>query len=89
MRRDTNLPGIDDIDKLADFFDRTDTQEQDWEDADVEFKKPELVHVSVRLPKEDVAAIKKAARKKGLGYTTYIRMALREAIKREGFKKAP
>ncbi|KYH32989.1 CopG family antitoxin [Neomoorella mulderi] len=89
MRRDTNLPGIDDIDKLADFFDRTDTQELDWEDADVEFKKPELVHVSVRLPKEDVAAIKKAARKKGLGYTTYIRMALREAIKREGFKKAP
>ncbi|MDN5327103.1 MAG: hypothetical protein PWP41_1799 [Moorella sp. (in: firmicutes)] len=83
MRRDTNLPGIDDIDKLADFFDRTDTQELDWEDADVEFKKPELVHVSVRLPKEDVAAIKKAARKKGLGYTTYIRMALREAIKRE------
>ncbi|OIQ54297.1 CopG family antitoxin [Neomoorella thermoacetica] len=83
MQRDTNLPGIDDIDKLADFFDRTDTQELDWEDADVEFKKPELVHVSVRLPKEDVVAIKKAARKKGLGYTTYIRMALREAIKRE------
>lgn len=83
MRKGANLPGIEDIDKLADFFDRTDTQELEWEDADVEFKKPELVHVSVRLPKEDVAAIKRAARKKGLGYTTYIRMVLREAIKRE------
>lgn len=70
MRKGANLPGIEDIDKLADFFDRTDTQELEWEDADVEFKKPELVHVSVRLPKEDVAAIKRAARKKGLGYTT-------------------
>lgn len=83
MRKEINLPASDDIEKLADFFDRTDTQALDWEDADVEFKKPELVHVSVRLPKEDVAAIKKAARKKGIGYTTYIRMALRQAIKRE------
>ncbi|MBE3580098.1 MAG: hypothetical protein IMW96_00420 [Thermoanaerobacteraceae bacterium] len=83
MQRDANLPGLDDINKLADFFDRTDTQELKWEDVDVEFKKPELVHVSVRLPKEDVDAIKRAARKKGLGYTTYIRMVLREAIKKE------
>jgi len=83
LRKEVNLPASDDIERLADFFDRTDTQALDWEDTDVEFEKPELVHVSVRLPKEDVAAIKRAARKKGLGYTTYIRMVLREAIKRE------
>lgn len=84
MRKKVNLPASDDIEKLADFFDRTDTQELEWEDADVEFKKPELVHISVRLPKEDVLAIKRAARKRGIGYTTYLRMVLREAIAREG-----
>jgi predicted DNA binding CopG/RHH family protein len=84
LRKKVNLPASDDIEKLADFFDRTDTQELEWEDADVEFKKPELVHISVRLPKEDVLAIKRAARKRGIGYTTYLRMVLREAIAREG-----
>lgn len=84
MRKKVNLPASDDIEKLADFFDHTDTQELEWEDADVEFKKPELVHISVRLPKEDVLAIKRAARKRGIGYTTYLRMVLREAIAREG-----
>jgi predicted DNA binding CopG/RHH family protein len=84
LRKKVNLPASDDIEKLADFFDHTDTQELEWEDADVEFKKPELVHISVRLPKEDVLAIKRAARKRGIGYTTYLRMVLREAIAREG-----
>lgn len=83
MRKSTDLPRTDDIEKLAEFFDRTDTQELEWEDADVDFKKPELVRISVRLPKEDVLAIKRAARKRGLGYTTYLRMILREAIARE------
>lgn len=67
---------------LADFFDVTDTQELEWEDADVKFQRPELVHVSLRLPKEDLAAIKSAARRVGVGYTTYIRMVLRKAVGR-------
>lgn len=84
MARKPNLPAGHDIEKLADFFDRTDTQELEWEDADVEFKRPELVHISVRLPKEDVLALKRAARNRGVGYTTYLRIVLREAMAREG-----
>ncbi|MGB9662827.1 MAG: CopG family antitoxin [Moorellaceae bacterium] len=87
MARKLNLPPGDDIEKLADFFDRTDTQELEWEDVHVEFKRPELVHISVRLPKEDVLALKRAARNRGIGYTTYLRMVLREAIARE--RKSP
>lgn len=74
------MPAVDDVGALADFFDRTDTEELEWEDASLEFRRPELVHVSVRIPKEDLAAIKKAARKAGVGYTTYIRMILRRAV---------
>lgn len=68
------------VEKTAKFFDRTDTQDLEWEDADVEFERPEMVHVSIRIPKEDLAAIKRAARKLDVGYTTYIRMVLRKAI---------
>ncbi|HAA89528.1 MAG TPA: hypothetical protein DCE07_02965 [Peptococcaceae bacterium] len=46
----------------------------------MEFERPEMVHVSIRIPKEDLAAIKRAARKLDVGYTTYIRMVLRKAI---------
>jgi len=82
MRKSVDLPDLTDIDSLAEFFDRTDTQELEWEDVDVEFKKPELVNVSIRLPKEDLAAIKQAASKLGVGHTTYIRMVLRKAVGR-------
>lgn len=75
-----DVPAVNDVGALADFFDRTDTEELEWEDASLEFKRPELVHVSVRIPKEDLAAIKRAARKAGVGYTTYIRMILRRAV---------
>ena len=79
-RRKIDVPAVDDVGALADFFDRTDTEELEWEDASLEFRRPELVHVSVRIPKEDLAAIKRAARKAGVGYTTYIRMVLRRAV---------
>ncbi|MQL51717.1 hypothetical protein GFC01_05465 [Desulfofundulus thermobenzoicus] len=82
MKKIVDLPDLTDMDRLTEFFDRTDTQELEWEDADVEFKKPELVHVSIRLPKEDLAAIKRAASKLGVGHTTYIRMVLRKAVGR-------
>lgn len=79
-RERIDLPPVDDVSALADFFDRTDTEELEWEDAPVELKRPELVQVSVRIPKEDLAAIKRAAKKAGVGYTTYIRMILRRAV---------
>lgn len=71
------------IEETADFFDSIDTQELEWEDADVQFKRPEMAHISVRIPKEDLAVIKKKARKLGVGYTTYIRMVLRKAASRQ------
>ena len=77
MPERTKLP--ENVKELAAFFDHTDTEEMEWEDAEVEFKRPELVSVSVRLPQEDLLAIKRAAAKLGIGYTTYIRMVLRQA----------
>lgn len=82
MKERGKLPRTEDVGALADFFDATDTQDLEWEDADVKFQRPELVHVSLRLPKEDLAAIKRAARRLGVGYTTYIRMVLRKAVEK-------
>lgn len=79
-RREIDVPAVDNVGTLADFFDRTDTEELEWEDASLEFRKPDLVHVSVRITRDDLAAIKRAARKAGVGYTTYIRMILRRAV---------
>lgn len=73
-------PSPRNIKSLADFFDRTDTQDLEWEDADLEFKRPEMVHVSLRISKEDLLTIQKAARKAGLGHTTYMRMLIRQAL---------
>ena len=65
---------------MASFFDQTDTQDLEWEDADLKFERPEMVHVSLRIPKEDMVVIQKAARKAGLGHTTYMRMLIRQAL---------
>jgi len=84
LREEVKLPKT--VKELAAFFDEVDTEELEWEDAEVEFKRSELVSVSVRLPKEDLLAIKKAAAKLGIGYTTYIRMVLRR-VASEGQEK--
>jgi predicted DNA binding CopG/RHH family protein len=82
MKKNADLPPVGDVEALAAFFDQIDTQDLDWEDVDAKFQKPELVHVTLRLPREDVAAIKRAASKLGVGYTTHIRMVLRKAVGR-------
>ena len=74
------LPSFASVDEIAEFFDRTDTEELEWEDADVRFERPEMVHISVRIPKDDLVAIKRAATELGLGYTAFIRMILRRAV---------
>lgn len=74
------LPDFASVHEIAEFFDRTDTEELEWEDADVRFERPEMVHISVRIPKDDLVAIKRAARELGLGYTAFIRMILRRAV---------
>ncbi len=70
-----------DLDELADYFDRTDAGESPWEPAsDVAIARLELEQVSLRLPKEDLAALKQRAAKLGVGYTTLIRMVVRHYL---------
>lgn len=70
-----------DVREIAEFFDRTDTTELPLREADdVVVQRPELEQISLRLPKEDLAAIRKRAARSGVGYTTLIRMILREHL---------
>lgn len=67
-----------DVQEMAEFFDRTDTSELDLGPADdVVIEKPELEQISIRLPKEDLEALRRRAAKSGVGYTTLIRMIVR------------
>ena len=69
------------IEKLADYYDRTDTGDLPWEEAEeVIIERPELEQISIRLPKEDLERIRRRAAKAGIGYTTLIRMILRAHI---------
>ena len=70
-----------DLEALADYFDGTDVGELPWEEAtDAAIARPELEQVSLRLPREDVAALKRRAQKAGVGYTTLIRMIVRQYL---------
>lgn len=44
-------------------------------------ERPELEQISIRLPKEDLAALKRRAAPAGVGYTTLIRMILRRYLR--------
>jgi predicted DNA binding CopG/RHH family protein len=39
--------------------------------------------ITLRIPKEDLETARRLAARKGLGYQTYIKMLLREALERE------
>ncbi|MTI83639.1 MAG: hypothetical protein FH756_06985 [Firmicutes bacterium] len=78
--RKGKVPNFSNIEDMANYFDHTDTEELEWEDSKIKFKKPEMVHISVRIPQEDLVAIKKAAIKQGLGYTAFIRMMLHRMV---------
>lgn len=65
------------IEEIADFYDRTDTSELHWEEASDVVVGPELEQISIRLPKEDLDALRRRAAKSGVGYTTLIRMIVR------------
>jgi len=69
------------VEDLSNFYDRTDTGEFSWELSGQEvIERPELEQVSIRLPKEDLDVIRRRAAKAGVGYTTLIRMILREHL---------
>lgn len=66
---------------LAEYFDETDMADQPWEQAsDAVIERPELEQISLRLPKDDLAALKRRAARASVGYTTLIRMILRQHL---------
>ena len=71
------------LQELADFLDRTDAGDLPWEEAtDVVIERRELEQISLRLPKDDLAALKRRATRTGVGYTTLIRMIVRQYLNR-------
>lgn len=69
-----------DIQEIAEFFDRTDTSDLDLKETDVVIERPELEQISLRLPKKDLEKLRRQAAKSGIGYTTLIRVILREHL---------
>jgi len=73
---------------MAEFFDRTDLGDLELKDVEASYRKKEnyqsqeMTHISLRLPKEDLQALRKMARKAGVGYTTFVRMLIKQAINR-------
>ena len=49
------------------------------EDVVIE-RRPELAQISVRIPPEDLAALRQQADHAGIGYTTLIRMLIRDYL---------
>ena len=71
----------DDLEALAEHFDKTDAGTLPWDEAeDVLIERPELEQISLRLPKEDLAALRRRAARAGVGYTTLIRMIVRQYL---------
>lgn len=70
------------VEELADYFDSNFTAEMPLESTEeVEVEKDELEQVSLRLPAQDLAELRRQAAEKGIGYTTLIRMILREHLR--------
>ena len=70
------------LEELAEYFDRTDSGDMPWEEAtEVVIERPELEQISLRLPKDDLAALKKRSARAGVGYTTLIRMIVRQYLR--------
>jgi predicted DNA binding CopG/RHH family protein len=69
------------IEALADYFDATDATEVMPGDAEViRADSPEFAEVVVKLPKEDLATLKRRAAASGIGYNTLIRMIIRSHL---------
>ena len=71
----------DQLKELAEYFDRTDAKDFVWDEAsDVVIERPELEQISLRLPRDDLAALKRRSARAGVGYTTLIRMIVRQYL---------
>lgn len=71
------------MEELAEHFDRTDVGDpaefEEVEDVEIR-RRPELAQISVRIPAEDLAALRRQAERAGIGYTTLIRMVIRDHL---------
>jgi predicted DNA binding CopG/RHH family protein len=75
-------PSEADLAAMAEHFDRTDAADLPWEPAEhAEIARPELEQVSLRLPKEDLTELRRRAARAGIGYTTLIRMLVRQHLR--------
>lgn len=74
------------IEELAEHFDQTDVGDpaefEEVEDMVIE-RSPELAQISVRIPPDDLAALRQQADHAGIGYTTLIRMIIRDHLNSE------
>lgn len=77
------------IERLADYYDNTGFGETPWDEEEVEIERPELAQVSLRLPKQDLEVLKRRAAKMGVGYTTLLRMIVREHIRSSSILEGP
>jgi predicted DNA binding CopG/RHH family protein len=80
VKGNKKTPQFNAIEEMADFYDMNDSTKLDWEDADLKIERPKMVQISIRIPEEDLNAIRKKARKIGLGHTALIRMMLRRSL---------
>ena len=71
------------IEELAEHFDQTDVGDpaefEEVEDVVIE-RSPVLAPLSVHIPLEDLAALRQQADHAGIGYTTLIRMLIRDHL---------
>lgn len=77
------------IERLADYYDRTDLGETPWSEEEVEIERPELEQISIRLPKQDLEVLRRRAAKMGVGYTTLLRMVVREHVRSSSRLEGP
>ncbi|WP_366923738.1 BrnA antitoxin family protein [Metallumcola ferriviriculae] len=85
MVSDKKIPEFDSVKEMAEFFDRTDLTDIELSDARVDYQKGEnssreMKHISIRVPKGDLEALQNLAEKAGVGYTTFVRMLIKQAI---------
>jgi hypothetical protein len=69
------------VQELADYFDRTDTSELPWDEAtDIAIERPELEQISLGLPKDDLASLKRRASRLGVSHATLVCTIVREYL---------
>lgn len=72
-------------DQIAEFWDTHSPLDFDgeMEQADLSFERSPLKPVAVKLNEKDIQLLKRIAHTRGVGYTTIIRMWIRERLKEE------